>query len=1102
MPSGKDLVRTEPTERVDQPDFEHITRAVLDYHQSIAGSVITENAIVSAGWDLSIIGTSQIKIERNDGVLIGPEIGSTDSVHGVDLGGRRIIKKFCGSDQIVDFAGKSVGNYHLYVYQSFVPSKYAKRIKFVSGVEVPDSFNTRFEPAYYAQILPVTTSPGDDRVRIATVEWDGVQLLTSHIHLTMQLLFEGMAVPNGSAEEFLAEGFTGATPLEDFSRDPDRVANGSQDLGEFCNAVLKSIEEVKSKVFPEWYKEIPHSLDSVGSATYTIGQGTAGSVGDFNATEVSSSGTYTYYRIDVALTQCIAQCVSDGVKHAHIHFKPGIYSLDSDVPIPRDGAQFSWTLSGASMESTFIRFKASLVLDHDGSASLASHVEFRDFEISSQIGSTAMIQFAGPATSYESRFSFKRINGQALTLANVVWGPKFPVVQLGAQTKWYFDEVNTRGKYDLASATTVDIRDSTLGHVDVGNIVAPIGDTPYVRVTDSNMQSLTVMSGDEFRFVEIDGCGFSNIEIRDCTNVIISGCNSDEFICSNSSGTRSYRIWIEDVDTTVISDCTIHNASTPSVYGVAVGALTTGQTALVQNCKFPASVTPTPNGLACVWANNVITSNVIVKDCHAESWGESIYKGPMVDGGSIYHHKTGLTNTNFIEGVGTNVGRPSVKNLEIIAESSLLDVDWMFRDVDKVEGCKITVPRSNEGNYQIGWSGVGPTFQIDIADTDFILNDAEVFDIRPPTPAVAPKRPVVRMRDVTISGGVTIAQFLVASSGSKVHLESVKVDGAIAIFDLLTSSDVDGGIIVTMKDVDCTFCNINASVDIVEIDGCVFEGTDLTSAVGLAITRVAVNAAPAIGVGGHCTVKNCTFLQGLPWFASGAKNPELLSNSASARQGPAIQIGSDDPGESGEKSFYTVKVEECTIHCLVQDTTTPFPAIIILSEYWVELFDNFIDLNLESSSTGMPLCYLVAASHRIKGNTFDIEGISGSPYVLQVGLLGLYSSSPASLNAEAIAEVDDNSFMIRNTQLGLTLVQHFANASSVSGVIMESFQNNKLMTGTTGAGVTVWAEAGSSSPSKLGLAHGNIFFDRNANLAVVAGVLPGIPGAWTNTDNR
>jgi hypothetical protein len=257
MPSFRDLVRFEPAERCDLPDFEVVQRnAHSEARSAFSHLLFGGDAIkVLGGWDVTpsappdafvsiAAGTAVTTEEREDGTF---EYGVTVGLEG-------------DPSQVLDFTGKPNGTYGVWVRFIHTAGEVGNRVFWnaTTGMEEVTAIDTRNVAGWDAQLNLV--SPGTEYFKVASVIWGGATVSSANIGGTRDMFFEG-----DEGAGFPQVWGDGANDRSNF-----RGYDGLMDLYTWVHAVRRQLEDIIGGA-QRWF-EVPdytlqdaqdHFLDTV-----------------------------------------------------------------------------------------------------------------------------------------------------------------------------------------------------------------------------------------------------------------------------------------------------------------------------------------------------------------------------------------------------------------------------------------------------------------------------------------------------------------------------------------------------------------------------------------------------------------------------------------------------------------------------------------------------------------------------------------------------------------------------------------------------------------------------------------------------------------------
>lgn len=1057
--SSKSLVRVESTERVDEPDFTHLSRQVLDFHESIVGSVLAQNAVVKAGWDLVTLSTTDLRIERNDGFFIGPESGVTDGIHNVGVTSSSAVFDFGGTNSVVSFAGLGVGAYHIYIYHRFFKANQQVRVKFnnTTQQEFTDTFEVRFEASWFSEILPVATSPPVDRVRIATVDWDGSDLATSVITRTLPLLFEGQAVTGGSILPHVGSGFTGTDPLVDFNRSSDRIANGLVDLAGFTNAALKCIEEVKSQEFPSWFTKPRHgmALDAVLPVTYTIGQGTVDSVGMFNADGTTIVSGDTHYNVDTAIDAAIAAATADATVQVVILFKPGLYYTNSDHVFPRDGGVLNWTIKGPSR--TGVRFylgaTGQLIFPHAGSGDAAS-IEFIDITLQGTSG--PFIEYEGTGshqggTKSANRYHFSRVNfGSVLGFTTIQPVPL--TAETGVDASWFFEDCD----FELGGTMRLAGREIVINGGNYGPVVLTNAEgTMDSRVSVSNCVLVSIESqNDVYEDFKFSSCRIGSIVMDSAGSAVtVDDCTFPEEIPAQGS----YRIQIIDAGDLVVSNSIFEQLqSDPTTF-----IYTEGDGVFVDQCRFLRKSATTFPGTYAVDAVGTDKDRSVVRSCYLDAACTNGFRGVDVYDTTVEADNTaGLTGIIFDHDL-TGTRKPYLEGLKV--ESVTSHGAHLARDFFWIKDSTFTIPQSIPGIWELVHD-TGVDVEVLLDGVTFETTPALEVEIRNDIGTLTTWG--VTLRNVTCKSDLTISTSETDPAG-RWNLDDVRVNKTLA---LTTNSVAFQTLNANLNKVVAPRVEIDGSFTNVYIDQC-FIGFKSEPSNGLVIIQQSNSPC------GHCVITNSVFSEvesrtqvsvtvGVHGTVTGAINDSSC-----------ISIT-----HSGADRFHTVVIRDNVILSLLQ----AFDSVLVEAASLVEIDGNTVHALYTAGQSAQAIFKVECDRVTLRNNDIISQGSGGTfdaPRILHVTQFTNFNPT--------IIKVESNAYrMISARHInaeGLVKVTDLA----VFVVCLFSFNNNTLFMTAQSAATLIWDDAIAAVNCK-NAAIGNILHDTGAFLVPAVGALPGM----------
>lgn len=246
MPSNRDLVRFEPDERVDLPDFVAVQRMGRgDNRSQLLHLVFDADAQrVLSGWAVAAAGVPDATVTVTAGSALGAELLDDGSYeYGVAYG------REGDASQIVDLTGKPVGTYGIWIRFVNTPASAGNRVFWDANIdaEVVSPIDTRYEAGWDA--VAALVSPGTDYQSVASVVWGGATVVAGNITAARNLFFEG-----DQATAYAHEWGGGAN-----DRNADRGLYGVGSLHKFVHAVRRQLEEIMDGG-QKWYAMPAYSL--------------------------------------------------------------------------------------------------------------------------------------------------------------------------------------------------------------------------------------------------------------------------------------------------------------------------------------------------------------------------------------------------------------------------------------------------------------------------------------------------------------------------------------------------------------------------------------------------------------------------------------------------------------------------------------------------------------------------------------------------------------------------------------------------------------------------------------------------------------------------
>jgi hypothetical protein len=1062
---GKDLVRVEATERVDEPDFTALSRQVLRYHESVVGSLIAQRAVVSAGWALVTLSPTDIRVERQDGIFVGPESGTTDGITNVGVTSSSAVFDYGGTDQVVTFSGLPVGSYHVYVYQRFTKADPQVRIKFdvTTQTEFKDTFEVRYRAAWFAEILPIATVPADDRVRIATVDWDGSDLATSTISRTLPLLYEGQAVTGGSAVPHTPSGFTGTSPLVDFSRSTDRISNGSKTFAEFANAALKCIEEIKSQHIPEWYA-IPSrgkALDSVLPVTYTIGEGTPHCVGMFNglSTPVNIGGQ-DYYDVSNALDTAVTAALVDSPSAAVILLKPGHYYLNQDISLPKEFGIRHWSIvgSGSGATTLYVDTAGLFEVGHDGVATDTASIEFGRMTVVHATGGT-LLNHEGSDTTNSDEYTFRDLQyfGDP---SNFVVTPKVGAPNPGDNSVWLFDRCDLDAGRVQVTASQLTVLGGRMASLEMSS-------GPGTLSREVNIQNAVLVALDsqnDAYDIRVEGCDVGNIDAVDSagTLVRVEGCRFPAELAQSGS---SERINILDCEMLHVSGCTFEQTdAAPATF-----IRTESNGVVVEDCHFFRAGATTFPGTWAVQCIGTDKDRSQIRGCYLNSAVENGFQGADVIDCTVEINQSGLTGTVF--GHDTT-GFPSRKFriLGTTVKQSAGLATHLARDFLQIKDCLFTIPNSIPGEFEI-LQETGFTVEIDIESTKFDVGTLGQVILEEGL-GTFPNWSV-RLNEVEVTDSLTIENNNPNPSGLWL-LDDVTLGSGV--LSCLTNGVPSQTLNVTLSRCSAPKIEVLASMANLSIDGCAV-GYVASPDNGLQIEQRSTSPSES----GIAYVRDCIFGETDPRYRS-SNVPGIWGTSSGAISGnSAISLTNISTGR-----FRSVYVSGCAVSSLMAG----YGAIVIESSGEASVTDCDIYVTYTSGQSTQAVMDITADRIQVSNNQIVCEGSGGvfdAPRALH-GRQGFGFSVAAVVMAS-------NTIHHVSTRIptGLGLVEY----TPAGGIVSAQFlmNGNSLTIAAQDAASQLWVDAIAAGVCRH-VASSNSLYDSNGFLTVAAGALPNMSAGF------
>jgi len=295
----RDLVRFQPNIRVDLPEMKAVQRnsrseshaGMLQLARGDAVSNADRRRIIK-GFTVAQNGVPDSNAVVSRGTAMGGTVledGTTE--FGVFFGAEG------PSTILVDFAAKAIGLYAIYIRFTEVPGVAGTRIFWNDNTdeEETQSIDTRLVLTWQATtVLNAAPTPGEDWIKVATVDWDGAAVVTADITDTRKLFFEGDVTTT-----FAYEWGDGVN-----DRSADRAAFPIADIWTWIQMVRRQIEEIVGDPVQHYY-EVPFTslynheivqgfhqfmeVDDIGSVV-NLFAGINGGLGGSAALQAAESG--------------------------------------------------------------------------------------------------------------------------------------------------------------------------------------------------------------------------------------------------------------------------------------------------------------------------------------------------------------------------------------------------------------------------------------------------------------------------------------------------------------------------------------------------------------------------------------------------------------------------------------------------------------------------------------------------------------------------------------------------------------------------------------------------------------------------------------------
>ncbi|MAD95941.1 MAG: hypothetical protein CMB99_01305, partial [Flavobacteriaceae bacterium] len=238
-----DLVRFEPNERVDIPDFNAIQQnarsAIRDAFNTLAfgaTGTFTESRVLG-GWQVTQDGGGPAAtVDVAYGTALGmEELPDTTIEYGTALG------RLLTATQTIDFTGQPNNTYGVYVRFSHTSGVTGNRIFWNADTSAEEvgTINTRNVADW--DVTFSLASPGNEYFQIADVVWAGATVATGDITHTRDMFFEGHETG----------GFASVWGDGGNDRNTDRGQYGARDLYTWVQAVRRQLRDVIGE--SQWY---------------------------------------------------------------------------------------------------------------------------------------------------------------------------------------------------------------------------------------------------------------------------------------------------------------------------------------------------------------------------------------------------------------------------------------------------------------------------------------------------------------------------------------------------------------------------------------------------------------------------------------------------------------------------------------------------------------------------------------------------------------------------------------------------------------------------------------------------------------------------------
>ncbi len=805
-PLDKSLIRVEDQQRIDTPEFQHLQRQVMYWHESI-GALLSSQSFVR-GFELSVVDPTTLRVTpdtaSDNGVIIVPELGAgnNEAPHDAQTSYSVVvdINPTAKDRSLSTFA---TGQY-LHVYASAVWNEVDlnQRVFWVppTGPEAVNSINTRFVLEWQLQVLPHHQPVPARSVRIGTVYWSGA-LTAPDLYQAAQMLFEGEAVDGGSSVEVPSGGApsfggfwqdAGEGTIPDFSRSDDRWTNGAKSFAQFSRMVLREVQEIKSQsevLTPKHWEKPPYglSLRAAQPVTFTIGEGTKLSEGNLNGTpDPLNPG---YYNIGVALSTLSAAAVAEGMEDVCIRLKPGRYSLTTLVTIP---GTIRLEIHGCGPLAVCLKFTNNGKIKIETNAATEASAGLTVASMSIE-GTTAdnLIEVQSSNIGTETSYHFQNIG--VTQTAGAAW---LRQTQEGRGVKLHLHNVRTDDDSIIRFLNLSDVLAShcALGHVYIENVTGTA--ERQVRVTATHLTSFRC--DDNIGDVIFNGCTAHHINIVNSdlltivgTSFVVNGALEDALGTVDSSLTVTTTLGVSLQSSVFRSN---DSSATNVAYFDGCGRVA------IANCGFsaPVGALSVPDyGVRAVNMTPAATQGLraSMTSCWLVGPGET-----WVDGFTIRDCRFTSESAVFAQGT-------MIANAEEIHQTTVEVAQGtptkLFDGVGHIDHCEIDV-----GAIGAGIGEIVPT-------DDFVLIDSSV-NLQSGGMTISAAN--ILFRDVLISGSAPNNILLISTQNeSRIALESLKTE-----LDVRLQSASGIRITMAMNDCEAKSLNATARMEHVRLDSSIF----------------------------------------------------------------------------------------------------------------------------------------------------------------------------------------------------------------------------------------------------------------------------------------